>query len=177
LSAGIPEGLNGPARRRSALEVVTERTGPVRCQLYDGDTIAPLFGRKNGPDWRTGHKDVEDIDPPQTVLMVNLRKPPGTPLEHRYADRFLSRTELQWESQASTTPKGAKGRRLLNQARDGRTVHLFVRYHTKDGDGRGEPFVYCGRLTYLRHEGSKPIRMGWQLEEALPEGLWRAWSD
>jgi len=159
------------------VEVVQPRQGPVRWQLYDRDAIAQLFGRRNGPDWRTGHKDIEDLDPPQTVLMVNLRKPPGTPLEHRYADRFLARDELQWESQASTTPQGAKGQRLLHQTRDGRAVHLFVRYHTKDAAGKGEPFVYCGTLTALGHEGSQPIRMRWRLGEPLPEGLWRAWAD
>jgi len=158
------------------VEVVEPRRGPVLWQLYDRDAIAPLFGRRNGPDWRTGQKDIEDLDPPQTVLMVNLRKPPGTPLEHRYADRFLAPDELQWESQASTTPNGAKGRRLLNQARDDRMVHLFVRYHTKNAQGRGEPFVYCGTLHALGNEGSKPIRMRWRLHHPLPDGLWRAWS-
>ena len=158
------------------VEVVEPRRGPVLWQLYDRDTIAPLFGRRNGPDWRTGHKDVDTLAPPQTVLMVNLRKPPGTPLEHRYADRFLAPDELQWESQASTTPEGAKGQRLLHQARDGRRVHLFVRYHTKNADGKSEPFVYCGTLQALSHEGSQPIRMRWRLHHPLPDGLWRAWA-
>ena len=108
--------------------------------------------------------------------MVNLRKPPGTPIEHNYADRFLSAGELQWESQATTAPDGAKGRRIINQQADGRTIHLFVRYHTKTAEGTGEPYTYCGTLNYISHEGSKPIRVIFELNNPLPQELWLAWG-
>ena len=158
------------------VEVVEERPGPVLWGQYDRNAIAALFGHANNPSWRTGHRDLTVDEQPHTVLMVNLRKPPGTPLERRYADRFLSPSELQWESQASTGPEGTKGRRILHHVAEGRTLHLFVRYHTKDAGGRGEPFVYCGTLRTLRHEGSRPIRVGFELESPLPRRLWRIWS-
>ena len=41
----------------------------------------------------------------------------------RYADRFLSPNEFQWESQATTTPEGAKGRRVIGHRAEGRTIH------------------------------------------------------
>lgn len=158
------------------LEVVEERTDPVLWGLYDRDAIAELFGHRNNPSWRVGHRDVDVGGRPHTVLMVNLHKGNDVPLEHRYADRFVSRGELQWESQVTTTAAGAKGRRITGQHRDGRTIHLFVRYETKDEAGKSEPYVYCGTLQYLRHEGELPMRVWFRLDEPLPEALLRVWG-
>ncbi|MBW2258078.1 MAG: DUF3427 domain-containing protein [Deltaproteobacteria bacterium] len=114
---------------------------------------------------------------PHTVLMVTLRKPKDTPLEHRYADRFVGPGEFQWESQASTTEKGAKGQRILGHAEEGRSIHLFVRYHGKSAAGKAEDFTYCGTVRTLRYEGERPIRVWFGLDEPLPEGLWRVWGE
>ncbi len=159
-----------------ALEVVQQAAGPTLWGRYDRDAIAALFGHRNNPSWRTGHRDVEVDSKPHTVLMVSLRKPRGTPLEHMYADRFVSPREFQWESQATTRIDSAKGRRILHHADEGRQIHLFVRYHTKTAAGTGEPFVYCGTLRTLRHEGELPIRVWFELEQPLPAGLWQAWE-
>ncbi|NJM55810.1 MAG: DUF3427 domain-containing protein, partial [Verrucomicrobiae bacterium] len=93
-----------------------------------------------------------------------------------YADRFVSREVLQWESQVTTTAAGAKGQRITGQHQDGRTIHLFVRYKTKDEAGKGEPYTYCGTLQYLRHEGELPMRVWFRLDAPLPEGLFRVWG-
>ena len=172
----LPQGTQLRIAAR-VLEVVEEQRDPVLWGLYDRDVIAGMFGHQNNPSWQTGYRDVEINGEAHTVLMVNLRKPKDTPLEHRYADRFLSPEEFQWESQASTARSSAKGQRILNQQRDGRFVHLFVRYHTKDAKGRVEPYTYCGTLQYLRSEDERPIRVWWQLDHPLPEGLWQIWGE
>lgn len=158
------------------LEVVQERVGPVLWGMYDRDAIARLFGLENNPSWRTGHRDVDVVGEPHTILMVNLHKSDDVKLEHRYADRFLAPDEFQWESQASTTVAGAKGQRILHHTREGRHIHLFVRYHARDAAGQGERYVYCGTLQTLRHEGETPIRVWFRLDQPLPRDLWQAWS-
>jgi hypothetical protein len=158
------------------LEVVRERTDPVLWGLYDRDAIAAMFGQVNNPSWRSGHRDVELAGEPHTVLMVNLHKGEEVRAEHRYADRFLAPDEFQWESQATTTPEGAKGQRILHHAREGRQLHLFVRYHARDAAGKGEPYVYCGTIQYLRHVGEAPIRVWFRLDHPLPHALWQVWS-
>lgn len=158
------------------LEVVRERTGPVLWGLYDRDAIAGLFGQVNNPSWRSGHRDVELAGAPHTVLMVNLHKGDEVRAEHRYADRFVSPDEFQWESQATTTCAGAKGQRILHHAREGRHIHLFVRYHARDAAGKGEPYVYCGTVRPLRHAGEAPIRVWFNLDQPLPRELWQVWS-
>ena len=158
------------------LEVVRERTNPVLWGLYDRDAIAGLFGQVNNPSWRSGHRDVELAGAPHTVLMVNLHKGDEVRAEHRYADRFVSPDEFQWESQATTTCAGAKGQRILHHAREGRHIHLFVRYHARDAAGKGEPYVYCGTVRTLRHAGEAPIRVWFSLDQPLPRELWQVWS-
>ncbi|HRI09676.1 MAG TPA: DUF3427 domain-containing protein, partial [Nannocystaceae bacterium] len=158
------------------LEVVRERTDPVLWGTYDRDAIAGLFGKKNDPSWRTGHRDVEVAGEPHTILMVNLHKEDSIKVEHRYADRFLSPSEFQWESQATTKVQSAKGQRILHHAREDRRIHLFVRYHAR-ADGKSERYTYCGTLQTERHENEAPIRVWFRLEDPLPRGLWQAWSD
>jgi len=157
------------------IEVVQERTGPVMWGLYDRDAIAGMFGQDNTPAWWVGHRDVDVEDQPHTILMVNLRKPAGTPIEHRYADRFISPSELQWESQAKVGPENVKAKRIFSHQEDGRTIHLFVRYHTKTLEGKGEPYTYCGTVAYKSHEGERPVQMMFDLHTPLPRKLWQAW--
>lgn len=153
------------------LGVVEEAQGLILYAKYNRDEIARAFGSTGNPSWAVGHRDIDVRSKPHTVLMVDLRKDVGTKVEHRYADLFLSRDEFQWESQAQTAPGDAKGRRIIEHSKEGRFIHLFARYRK-----RGDDFVYCGTMTYLRHEGEKPMRVWWKLDHTLPEGLWKAWS-
>ena len=108
--------------------------------------------------------------------MVTLHKE-DLATEHAYADRFVSTREFQWESQNQTSPTDAKGRNIIHHERQGRTVHLFVRWHNKTTEQQGEPFAYCGTVKYERHLGEKPMRVWWKLDNELPAELWSAWSD
>ena len=78
------------------VEVVERARGLVLWGEYDRDVIAAAFGSQNNPSWRVGHRDIDVLGQPHTVLMVTLRKASQTKVEHRYADCFLSRTEFQW---------------------------------------------------------------------------------
>jgi hypothetical protein len=154
---------------------VEPASGLVLWARYDRDAIARQFGSQYGRPWQVGHLDLMVGDAPHTVLMVTLHKE-DLAAEHAYADRFLSPAEFQWESQNQTAPASAKGRNVTDHVRQGRTVHLFVRWHNKTTEQKGEPFVYCGPLRYVRHEGSEPMRVWWAVERPLPQGLWLAWS-
>jgi hypothetical protein len=100
---------------------------------------------------------------------VTLEKA-GMAEEHRYADRFLSATEFQWQSQNRTRRASEAGRRLAGHAANGTAVHLFVRQMAKLG-GVTQAFVYAGRLRFERWEGDKPITVWWRLESAVPAEL------
>jgi hypothetical protein len=163
-----PAGVLEPVAR--IIEVIQEPTGLVLWGEYNRDEIAAAFGSKNDPSWKVGHRDIDAQGEPHTILMVTLRKTNQTNVEHRYADRFLSAKELQWESQASTTADSLKGRRIVGHAQENRTAHLFVQYDSR------QAFFYLGAVKYLCHEGEAPMRVRFELEHALPEALWKMWS-
>ncbi len=153
------------------LGVVEERMGLTLYAKYKREDIAKVFGSSANQSWQVGHRDIDVHGQSNTILMVDLRKDVATKVEYRYADLFLSRDEFQWESQAQTGPSDAKGRRIVGHKKEGRLVHLFARYRK-----RGDDYVYCGTVDYLRHEGEKPMRVWWKLDHTLPEGLWKAWA-
>lgn len=165
----VPPGLRlRPIAR--AIQVVEEAAVPALWGRYDRTAVTRLFGVENNRSWQVGHRDLEVDGQGHTVLFVTLRKSNDTPIEQRYADRFLSPQEFQWESQAATRPSDRKARNILEQESNGRLIHLFCRYV------KGDDFIYCGRLRYQRHRGAKPIRIWFQLEQPLPDNLWRIWS-
>lgn len=152
------------------LGIVEEAMGLTLYGTYDRDAIAAAFGSGNNPSWKVGHRDIDVAGVPHTVLMVTLRKSSQTKMEHRYADRFLSANEFQWESQASTTADSLKGRRIRMHVAERRTLHLFVQYDSHQN------FTYLGPVTYRSHEGDKPMRVRFALAEPLPPALWKMWS-
>jgi hypothetical protein len=154
----------------AVLETVTEAEGLTLWASYDRDAIAAAFGGVNNPSWKVGHRDVTVEGNEHTVLMVTLRKGHTMPLQHHYADRFLSPREFQWESQNSTSPESKKGRSIIQHLKQERQIHLFVKYRSKDD------FTYCGTMNCQRHEGSKPMTVWCELNRPLPDALWELWG-
>jgi superfamily II DNA or RNA helicase len=110
------------------------------------------------------------------VFWFNLRKTekhfsPTT----MYADRAISPTLFQWESQNATTPDRGAGERYINHRDRGSTVHLFFR-GTKEADGDlgAPPYLYAGPATYVSHTGDRPMRILWKLDHELPADVFHA---
>jgi hypothetical protein len=129
-------------------------------QPFMREDIPALFGATfNAGSWNAGHILVR----PQKahVLLVTLNKQ-GKSAEHRYADHWIDEQTFHWESQNNTAPNDSKGLGLVHHQRDGWTIHLFVR-EGKLINGKAAPFVYQGPVHYVRHEGSKPMRVVFKL--------------
>jgi superfamily II DNA or RNA helicase/diadenosine tetraphosphate (Ap4A) HIT family hydrolase/phage repressor protein C with HTH and peptisase S24 domain len=165
----IPAGVKlEPVAR--VLETVPEALNLMQWGEYNRDTIAEAFGSKNDPSWKVGHRDIDLNGHPQTILMVTFRKAGQMKVEHRYADKFLSQSSLQWDSQASTKADSLKGRRIIGHAAEGRTIHLFVQYD------KDSPFTYFGPINYVEHEGETPMHVKFTLQRPLPSSLWKLWA-
>jgi hypothetical protein len=158
------------------LEAVEPAVGLERFATYDRATIATQFGATYSRSWQQGHIDLELHGRPHTVLLVTLEKSADMVEAYHYADRFVSPTEFQWESQNQTRPDDKRGQAIIAHRAQGRTIHLFIRYHGKTAEQKGEPFVYCGTVQYRRHQGEAPIRVWFDLDEPLPPDLYRAWT-
>ncbi|WP_243725914.1 DUF3427 domain-containing protein [Actinomadura rubrisoli] len=79
-----------------------------------------------------------------------------------YNDRAISRTRFQWESQGRTREQSATGQRYINHETLGSTVHLFLRETKEDA------YNYAGPMSYVEHEGERPMRIVWELAHPLP---------
>jgi len=110
------------------------------------------------------------------VFWFNLRKTeqhfsPTT----MYADRAISPTLFQWESQNSAHPNSGAGQRYIHHRTRGSSVHLFFR-ETKEADGDlgAPPYLYAGPATYVSHTGDRPMRIIWKLDHELPADVFHA---
>jgi hypothetical protein len=52
----------------------------------------------------------------------------------------------------------------------GNRIALFVREY-KEENQYTAPFIFLGEAEYVRHEGSKPMSVIWQLKEEMPPAL------
>ncbi len=85
-----------------------------------------------------------------------------------YRDYPISRTLFHWESQSTTSVSSATGQRYLT----GSSIPLlFVRQQKETEFGKGAPYVFLGRASYVSHTGDRPIAITWRLSSPMPADL------
>jgi superfamily II DNA or RNA helicase len=141
-------------------------SGPELWRQYSREEIPPLFGLEfSVAIWNTGFVNRER----DLFLLVTLDK--GDLIsEHRYEDHFLAPDLFQWQSQNRTTQSSGHGQMMQQHAERQIAVHLFIRRAKKIGT-RSAAFIYCGRLTFERWRGERPITVEWRLAQPVPERL------
>ncbi|MBB4957861.1 DUF3427 domain-containing protein [Micromonospora polyrhachis] len=148
---------------------------PLRIHArYSKNEACAAFGMTNPGALREGVKwiEAERAD----IFFVTLDKS-----EHhyspttRYQDRALTAELFQWESQSTTSAGSPTGRRYVEHAERGSTVHLFVRESkVAEGDLGVPPYLYAGPMTYERHTRDRPMRIIWRLDRPLPADVLHA---
>ena len=141
---------------------------------YSRDEACAAFGVEDPSNMREGVKWLPDDK--ADIFFVTLAKTerhysPTT----MYQDRAITPELFQWESQSTTSTASATGQRYINHARNGSTVHLFVRESkAPDRDLGVPPYLYAGPMTYVQHSGDRPMRILWKLTHALPADIFHA---
>lgn len=91
--------------------------------------------------------------------------------ETMYNDYVVSENEFRWESQNTDSHQG-KGKRFVEQKKNGKKFLLFVRKNKKDGYGNTCPFICFGLVDYIRSKDDKPMKINWQTHHPiLPQFL------
>ncbi|MGY5008576.1 DUF3427 domain-containing protein [Streptomyces sp. 900105755] len=90
----------------------------------------------------------------------------------RYKDYALSPALFHWESQSTTADTSPTGLRYQQHTQRGSHVLLFMRRYKDTDIGKAQPWMLLGPATYVRHEGSKPMAITWQLHHELPADVW-----
>jgi superfamily II DNA or RNA helicase/HKD family nuclease/diadenosine tetraphosphate (Ap4A) HIT family hydrolase len=150
---------------RPAGEDEVSPEGPEPWSLYSRETGLRALNLKLRTQWERQSGIVERSD--RLVFFVTLDKGQHAE-EYQYEDRFLSRTEFQWQSQNRTRQESALGQQIRQHRENGTTVHLFVRKKAKIR-GKTQDFYYAGELEFQRWEGETPITVWWRLKGEMPE--------
>lgn len=109
------------------------------------------------------------------LLFVTLDKSEGYHDRIAYHDYAISTERFHWQSQNSTGPHTAAGRRYLG-SRDGGIAsgawqfQLFVRPR------KGDPYRACGPVVLESADGERPMSIVWRLQVPLSARLFREFS-
>ncbi|WDZ87071.1 DUF3427 domain-containing protein [Micromonospora cathayae] len=148
---------------------------PLRVHArYSRNEACAAFGMPNPTSLREGVKwlAAEQADLFFVTLVKSERHYSPTTM---YADRAVTETLFQWESQSTTSTHSPTGQRYVHHAAQGSTVHLFVRQsRVPDGDLGAPPYLYAGPMTYREHHGDRPMRILWELAHPLPADVYAA---
>ena len=138
--------------------------GPEMWCEYMRNEIPPMWGFEfSSSRWNQGYVSLDK----HVFLLVSLEKS-GLQDKHQYEDVFLSPNLFQWVSQNQHSQEGKAGQTLKNHLERDVHVHLFVRATRKTQRGKAAPFIYCGDVTFVDWDGTKPIKIRWQLKEPVP---------
>lgn len=168
---------------RSLLDVLDERVAHIPIDLgvpdvplcvhcrYSLDEVMAAFGDvRNGAVYRPRGQGVH-FDRPTAchLLFVTLCKSerdysPST----MYDDYAISERAFHWQSQSTTAAGSLDGRRHQQHAALGVTPLLFVRERKKDDRGQTLPYTLLGPVTYVSHEGERPMSIVWELRDPIP---------
>lgn len=87
-----------------------------------------------------------------------------------YKDYAVSPTLFHWESQSTTSAESATGQRYIRHTAMGSHVLLFVRRKKQEGN-RTLSYTCLGPARYVRHKGSRPMAILWELARPMPADL------
>lgn len=141
---------------------------------YSRDEVLAAFGHTNPNSMRQGVWHFPDHD--ADVFFPTLRKSekhfsPTT----MYNDYAISPTLFHWESQSTTAADSPTGRRYRSLRNGDGRAYLFIRESKLEiGQLGAPPYLCAGPVEYVSHEGSRPMRILWKLDNALPADLFQA---
>jgi hypothetical protein len=120
--------------------------------------------------WQSGVQWVEESN--CDVFAFTLDKSSGhfSPTT-RYRDYAISRERIHWESQSVTREESETGRRYREHGGRGSSLLLFARHRQSE-----RAFHFLGPGRYLEHQGERPMRVVWELEQALPGDLFASFA-
>lgn len=86
-----------------------------------------------------------------------------------YNDYSINESLFHWQSQSTTAENSPTGQRYIHHQERDSKVLLFVReFKTDRISGGAEAYTYLGLANYVKHQGSKPMNITWQLERPIP---------
>ncbi len=86
-----------------------------------------------------------------------------------YKDYSINERLFHWQSQSTTAADSPTGQRYIHHRERGSKVLLFVREFKADRiTGGAEAYTFLGTVSYVNHQGSKPMNITWKLYRPIP---------
>lgn len=89
-----------------------------------------------------------------------------------YKDFPITRDLFQWESQSTTALNSETGQRYIHHQQLGSRIYLCVRNSTHNSLDNAGAYTLLGDVSYVKHQGEKPIRFEWKLHRPMPAKLY-----
>ncbi|WP_026712882.1 DEAD/DEAH box helicase [Flavobacterium daejeonense] len=158
------------------IEIELPYNQPLKLHArYTRDQILSAF-RLSTFDRKSPSREgvAENIDLNTELLFINLIKSeenfsPTT----MYDDYAISETLFHWQSQNSSRPNIGKGLSYVKHQENNKKILLFIREKAKDENGNTMGYVFIGEGNFKENEGEKPMNIKWELNEPLPNYLWK----
>lgn len=90
-----------------------------------------------------------------------------------YDDYAINELLFHWQSQNSAGPDTPKGISYINHLDNNKIILLFVREKSLDEYKNRMGYVFIGQGKLKSHYGAKPMSINWELNEPLPNYLWK----
>ncbi|MCF8254402.1 MAG: DUF3427 domain-containing protein [Bacteroidia bacterium] len=158
------------------LEINLPYEQPLRLHArYTRDQILAAFGLSTFEIQSSNREGVAENKVLNTeLLFVDLIKSeedfsPTT----MYNDYAINEINFHWQSQNKTRSDAGKGLTYINHEELNKIILLFVREKSENEFNNTFGYSFLGKVKYDSHYGSKPMSITWNLEEPLPNYLWK----
>jgi superfamily II DNA or RNA helicase len=151
-------------------------TQPLKLHArYTRDQILAAFGLSTFERKSPSREGVAENSYLNTeLLFINLIKSeenfsPTT----MYDDYAISDNLFHWQSQNSARPDIGKGLSYIQHKVTKKKILLFVREKAKNEFNNTMGYVFIGEGNINGYEGAKPMNIKWELNEPMPNYLWK----
>jgi len=138
-------------------------------ERYSRDEILAAVGQsrvQKQSQLREGVRFIEDYGIDLFFVTLNKAEREFSPTT-MYQDYAISPTLFHWESQSTTGEESPTGYRYIHHEALGTKVLLFARKDKRSRLGT-EPYLFLGLASYVRHSGSRPMAITWELQTPIP---------
>ncbi|MHC9542299.1 MAG: DUF3427 domain-containing protein [Vulcanimicrobiota bacterium] len=143
----------------------------VHCSYTRDEILSALefysFSRKVPP--REGVCYIKDRKTDVFFVTLNKSEKDYSPTT-MYEDYAINEDLFHWQSQSTTSETSETGKRYTGHRERGNTILLFVRENRKE-QGNSMPYYFLGPVSYMSHQGNKPMNFIWRLEFKIPARL------
>jgi superfamily II DNA or RNA helicase/HKD family nuclease len=143
---------------------------------YSREEILPALGQAEiggsmPSTFREGVKWCESVKTDALLITLEKDEKDFSP-QTRYHDYAINEKRFHWESQNQTSETSNTGVRYRQHVEMGTHVLLFVRRYKSTDIGGAQPWMLLGPAQYVKHTGSKPMAITWDLQHEIPADVW-----